>query len=93
MDSKPGFQDHEVEMFNEDEVVGLLRTSVQSSDEKLEMVSVWAESNGEMLKTANSIFDVFTHILRHIDTTNISQSAITKFLIGKHLFALNPDCR
>lgn len=54
---------------------------------------LWSESNKDILEKADSIFDVFTRFLRHMDASKLSHSAITKFLLGDDLFALNRDYR
>lgn len=82
-----------LELFTEDEVVRLCSVSAYSSDRKLEMISVWADSNKEIFKKADSIRDAFVCFLRHFDEAHLSYSAISSFLRGESVFPMNPDCR
>lgn len=81
------------EAFSEGEVVRFLRMSPYSNDRKLEMISVWAESNTSLFNKADSTLVVFNRFLRHIDVTKLSNSAVNRFLLGETLFSLNRDCR
>lgn len=87
------FENNLLETFNEKEVLRFLRMSSDSNDRKLEMISVWGESNKDIFDKTDSILDIFTRFLRHIDATNLSRSAIDKFLLGDDLFGSNHNCR
>lgn len=77
----------------EDEVARYLHMSAHSNDIKLLTISVWAESNKDNSKISDSIMSVFTRIVRHLDATNLSHAAISRFLLEDHISALNRDCR
>lgn len=91
--SKLPSEDHLPKTFNEEEVLRFLRMTAQSSDRKLEMISVWAESKKNLFNNADSIFNVFRRFLGIMDATKLSKSAINKFMWSESLFSLNSDCR
>lgn len=87
------FANNLLEAFTEEEVERFLCMCDLSNDRKLEMISVWAESKTDMFYEPDSLFDVFTSFLRHINATKLSRSAIITFLCSESLFAMNLDCR
>lgn len=76
-----------------DEFVKFLLYPDLGNNEKLDLISDWVEANADNFKNADLIVSMFACFLAYIDATQLSSSAINKFLRRKSLFANNHDCR